>query len=142
MKASHITELRTAVNAVRALAGSPAATWTNPNVAPGVTISVADVRDLRTALGYALSALGIQTPTYTDPTIKGFTEDPLNATPIRAAHIRELRQYATRGIGGSGGGGTNLVIRWLVLGQMGTAPMTKLGSPPPPPPTPPVAVLR
>src|SRR5260370_3613384 len=123
MKASHITELRTAVNAVRALAGSPAATWTNPNVAPGVTISVADVRDLRTALGYALSALGIQTPTYTDPTIKGFTEDPLNATPIRAAHIRELRQYATRGIGGSGGGGTSFVIRWLVSDQLGTPRM-------------------
>ncbi len=123
MKAAHITELRTAVNAVRALAGLSAATWTNPNIAYGVAISVDDVRDLRTKLGEALSALGIQTPTYTDSTIKGFTEDPLNATPIRAAHIRELRLYATRGIGGSGGGGTSFAIRWLVSDQLGTPRM-------------------
>src|SRR5205823_5743250 len=107
-KVAHITELRTEVDAVRSLAGLPAATWTFTNL---VTIHVEDVRDLRLRLGEALTQLGIQLPTYTDQILKGFIEDPLNATPIKAAHIRELRLASTSGSGtaaGSGGGATNV----------------------------------
>jgi RHS repeat-associated protein len=122
-KAAHINELRAAVNAVRDLAGWPAIAVPNPAV--GNLISVNDVRDLRTKLGEALTTLGIQLPTYTDATLKGFLEDPSNATTIKAAHIRELRQAATHGLGGSGGGGGSSfqIIRWLVNDHLGTPRM-------------------
>src|SRR6185436_11546343 len=47
VKVAHITELRTAVNAVRSLAGLAAAQWTNQTLTATVTIiSADDVRDL------------------------------------------------------------------------------------------------
>ena len=121
IRAAHITELRTAVNAVRTLAGLLPASWTNQNLQVGVSmISVADVRDLRTNLDQALLELQISLPNYTDPTLKGFLEDPQNATPIRAVHIRELRLYVRSGVGGSGGGSSSLRINWLVVDHLGT----------------------
>ena len=122
-KAAHITELRTAVNAVRGLAGLPAVTVPNP--APQDEITVNDLRDLRAKLQDALQVLGITLPSYTDSALKGFSEDPLNATPIKAAHIRELRDAATYGQGGSSGGsgGTSFQIHWLVADQLGTPRM-------------------
>ncbi len=106
-KAAHITELRTAVNAVRSLAGLAAVT--TPNPAAGGVIGVNNVRDLRTKLGEALTALGITLPSYTDPNLKGYLEPPVgDGTPIKAAHIRELRQAATHGTRGSGGGAVQL----------------------------------
>src|SRR5207248_1808844 len=42
IKAAHITELRTAVNAVRSLAGLPNASWTN-NITVGAPIYAEDV---------------------------------------------------------------------------------------------------
>src|SRR5262249_4716138 len=105
------------------LEGFAATTWTHPNLGTGDVISVDDVRDLRTKLGEALTTLGIQPPSYTDSTLKGFSEDPLNATTIKAAHIRELRQAATHGTGGSGGVGTSFQIHWLVADQLGTPRM-------------------
>lgn len=123
-KAAHITELRTAVNAVRSLAGLPVATWTYPNIALGGIIHVEDVRELREKLDEALAALGIQNPTYTDPTLKIFSQDPLNATPIKGAHIRELRQRVTSGSGGAGGsGGPTAQLYWLIPDQLGTPRM-------------------
>lgn len=126
MKAVHITQLRTAVNAVRSLAGLSNATWTFPSITAGLLIHVEDVREVRTALGAALTALGIQSATYTDPNIKGFIEDPANATTIKAAHIRELRLATTTGIGGSGGpGGTTIFsIQWLLTDHLGTPRMS------------------
>ncbi len=57
MKAAHITELRSAVNAVRSLAGLSPASWTNPTLTPQVTqISADDIRDLRARLDEALTA--------------------------------------------------------------------------------------
>jgi RHS repeat-associated protein len=96
MKAAHITELRSAVNAVRSLAGMSAAGWTNPTLTPGVSvISADDVRDVRAKLDEALTALGIQTSGYTDQTLAGAP----NGTLIKGAHLRELRQRATSGSG-------------------------------------------
>ncbi len=97
VRAVHITELRSAVNAVRSLAGMAAATWTNPTVAPGSTINKDDMQNLRDRLNEALTTLGIQTSTYTDSTLAGAP----NGTPIRGAHIRELRERATIGTGSS-----------------------------------------
>ena len=92
-KAVHITELRSAVNAVRSLAGLSAATWTNSNIAAGVIINKADIQDLRDRLNEALTNLGIATSAYTDPTLAGAP----NGTIIKAVHITELRQRATTG---------------------------------------------
>lgn len=121
-KTGHITELRAAVNAVRSLALLPPATWTNSSLQTGVSIiSVDDVRDLRARLNDALLVLSIPSPTYEDPTLKGFNEDSQNATPIKAVHIRQLRDFVRSGVGGSGGSsGSSLQLRWLVSDQLGT----------------------
>jgi len=122
IKAVHITELRTAVNAVRTLAGLPNATWTW-NVAIAQLIHVEDVRDLRTELATALTALQIdQSAPYIDPTLVGSIADPVNATRIKADHIRQLRQRVTSGTGPSGGpaGGSIFSINWLIKDHLGT----------------------
>jgi chitodextrinase len=83
VKAAHITELRTAVNAVRAAAGLAAATWTNSSLS-GAWIKAVDVMELRTNLGDAITILGLTAPNYTDSTLAGQT--------IKKAHIEQLRE--------------------------------------------------
>ncbi|HBB88169.1 MAG TPA: hypothetical protein DC047_11180 [Blastocatellia bacterium] len=121
VKAAHITELRTAVNAVRSLAGQAAAQWTNQTITATVTvISADDVRDLRTKLDEALTALGIQTSNYDDQTLSGAP----NGTLIKKVHITQLRQRATSGTGGSGGSSSSaFTVQWLVADQLGTPRM-------------------
>lgn len=81
-KLVHVTELRTAVNAVRALAGLPAATWTTIQV--GDPIKAAPITELRAALDAARSTLLLSTLSYTDPSLSA-------GTRIKAAHVQELR---------------------------------------------------
>ena len=85
VKTAHLTELLTAVNAVRALAGFGSIAFTTP--APGLNVIVlgAHINDLRNGLNPARSALGLAAQSYTDPTIAAQT------TLIKAAHITELR---------------------------------------------------
>jgi hypothetical protein len=83
VKAAHVTELRTAVNAVRTAAGLAAATWTNSSLG-GAWIKAVDVSELRSNLGDAINALGLTAPNYTDTTLAGAT--------IKKAHIDQLRQ--------------------------------------------------
>lgn len=83
IKAAHITELRTAVNAVRAAAGLGAASWTN-SVASGAWIDADDVLELRTSLGPAINALYLVPPNYIDSVLTGAT--------IKKSHIEQLRQ--------------------------------------------------
>ena len=120
-KLEHITELRTAVNAVRSLAGLSAASWAHPTLTRYVSvISKDDVQELRTKLDEALTALGIQTSVYDDGTLAGAP----NGTLIKGIHIRQLRQRATSGLGGSGGGGgTGFSLQWLVADHLGTPRM-------------------
>jgi hypothetical protein len=82
----HITQLRTAVNAVRALAGLPAAAFTDPTLG-GVRMKVEHVTELRAALSEARAALGLAPISFTDPTLT-------TSTPVKAAHIMELRNGA------------------------------------------------
>lgn len=82
IKAIHLTELQTAVNAVRTRAGLTATTFTA--VAAGGRINAAHITALRTALTPALTALG-RTATFTDASLTGVR--------IKAAHIQELREY-------------------------------------------------
>lgn len=81
-KLVHIAELRTAVNAVRALAGLSAATWTTIQV--GDAIQAAPITELRTALDAARSTLLLSTLSYTDPSLSA-------SNKIKGPHVQELR---------------------------------------------------
>jgi ELWxxDGT repeat protein len=82
IKAVHFTEILTAVNGVRVLAGLPAASFaTTP--APGAPVSSAPIVKLRSALTEALPLLGRQAA-FTDP-------DLAAGMLIRAVHVQELR---------------------------------------------------
>lgn len=86
VKTAHITELRTAIGAVRTLAGLGTFSYTDPTLTAGVTpIKVAHLTELRTALDAALTALGLPVSSYTDPTPIAQT------TGIKTVHIEELR---------------------------------------------------
>lgn len=85
VKAAHITELRTDVNAMRAFGGLSAATFTDPTLTTSTPIRAAHITELRTALNGARTALGMATITFTDGSLTQF------ATTIRADHVRELR---------------------------------------------------
>jgi RHS repeat-associated protein len=112
VKAIHITQLRTAINAVRAHYNLGAYQWQKPTASGGainnsVLISWEPIDEMRTALD---QALGPPSPPYTG----GLA---LNQ-PILAIHIQELRDrvLAVWNSGGSGGPDT----RWLVSDQLGT----------------------
>lgn len=87
IKAEHLRQLRQAVNAVRALAGLPDASWTHPDPASDPAqrrnIFIADVLELRSNLDAALSILGLQRPYETDPTLSGGL--------VKAPHFQEIR---------------------------------------------------
>ena len=86
VKAVHITQLRTAVNAVHVLAGLGAAAFTDPTITVGVTpIRRVHIVDLRSALDTARGTIGLSSLIYTDPTITAGT------TVIKAAHVTQLR---------------------------------------------------
>lgn len=83
VKAQHVTELRQAVDAVRACANLSAATWTDTSL-PGVTIKAVHIQELRTNLDQALTALGLPVNSYTDPSLSGVV--------IKKVHLDEIRQ--------------------------------------------------
>ena len=98
VRAQHIYDLRDAVDAVRAIAGLPAATWDN-SVLEGQLIRAGDIQELRNELGPALSALMISVAPYEDPTLStGST-----GTLIKKVHIEQLRERSTRGQSTSSG---------------------------------------
>jgi RHS repeat-associated protein len=112
IKLEHLTELRTAVNDLRAHAGlSPYSFTVDPNPERYVTSIKADhIRQLRTALEQARSQLGLST-SYAHPTL---TE---NSSWIYATDFQELRdQILTAWNSGTGG----VEINWLVADQLGT----------------------
>jgi hypothetical protein len=84
IKAEHMTQLRQAVNAVRAAAGLPAANWTNPNLS-GAIIKVEHIMELRTKLDEALNKIGLPFTPYTDPTLTR------NDTLFKHIHWQQLR---------------------------------------------------
>lgn len=82
VKAVHLSEIRAAVNAVRALAALSAATFTDTATA-GTTIKAVHITQIRSALDLARSALGFSTGGYTDGSLSGVA--------IKAIHFQELR---------------------------------------------------
>ncbi|MFZ2493956.1 MAG: fibronectin type III domain-containing protein [Thermoanaerobaculia bacterium] len=85
IKAVHFTELRTAVNAVRALAGQAAGSYTEPSLGAGTTMKAAHVSEPRSLLDAARAALSLSTLSYTDATLSAAT------TAAKAAHVTEIR---------------------------------------------------
>jgi hypothetical protein len=83
IKAQHLTELRQAVNAVRAAANLSAATWTDATLT-NVPIKAIHIQELRTNLDQALTAFSLPAGSYTDPSLAGIL--------IKQVHIDELRQ--------------------------------------------------
>ncbi|HYI12129.1 MAG TPA: hypothetical protein VEK57_23955 [Thermoanaerobaculia bacterium] len=85
VKAVHLTQLRQAVNAMRATAGLGAFSFTDPALSSSIRVKAVHVTELRTALNPARAALGLSALTYTDPTVTAGT------TRVKAAHVQELR---------------------------------------------------
>jgi hypothetical protein len=84
-KAVHVAELRTAVNAVRTLAGLSTFPFADSVlVARSTTIKRIHIVDLRTALDAARAILTLPPLSYTDQTLVQFNT-------VKAAHIAELR---------------------------------------------------
>jgi hypothetical protein len=85
VKSAHITQLRTAVNAVRALASLSAGTFTDPTLTVGVTpVKAAHINDLRTAINGARSALALSAISFGE-TVTAST------TSVKTPHVIELR---------------------------------------------------
>jgi hypothetical protein len=84
-KAVHVTELRSAINLVRAVAGLPAGTYTDPTLNPGMPVKAVHQLELRTALNEARSELGMSSLIFTDATLT------TSVTKMRAVHVNELR---------------------------------------------------
>lgn len=83
VKGVHVTELRQAVNAVRAAANLSAATWTDSSLT-NVLIKAVHITELRTNLDQALTALSLPTSSYTDSSLAGVL--------VKKIHIDEIRQ--------------------------------------------------
>ena len=89
--ARHLTELRRAVNAVRALVPNmAAATWTHPDPVSSPPeqrrlIYLEDVQNLRDRLGEAFSNLGLSPPAYVDETLTRYV------TGVKKEHVQQLR---------------------------------------------------
>lgn len=79
IKAIHITELRDAINALRALLGLPAYSWAE-SVSAGVSVKKDHILEMRTALDQALGAPA-----------GGYSAGLAVGQPILAVHIQELR---------------------------------------------------
>jgi YD repeat-containing protein len=85
-KGQHITELREAVNALRAVAGFGPAPWSDPTLSPRSTIiTAAHIQELRTYLEQAAARLGYAAASYTDANLG-------SKSVISLVHIEELRQ--------------------------------------------------
>jgi len=115
IKLENLTELRTAVNSLRAHAGLSAYSFTvDPSPERGVTTVKADhIRQLRTALEQARSQLGLSMGGYEHATL---TE---NVSSIYAKDFQELRDQ----IASAWNSGSDVDIRWLVGDQLGTPRM-------------------
>lgn len=82
VKAVHLAELRTSINAVRALAGLAGAVVTDAAIA-GTRIKAVHVTELRTAVDEARGLLALTTG--------GFTDAALGGVMVKAIHFDELR---------------------------------------------------
>jgi len=86
IKAVHLTELRTRIDATRIRYGLAAYGWTSATLTAGTSvITAAHVTELRTAVGAVYDLAGRARPTYTDATLTA------GVTAVKAAHLTEVR---------------------------------------------------
>ena len=83
IRATHVTELRNAVNAFRTAAGLGTTSFTDA-VLTNVAAKTTHVDELRSSLNAARGAIGLTAMAFTDPTLT-------SSTLIKAAHLQELR---------------------------------------------------
>jgi hypothetical protein len=85
IRAVHLTELRTRIDAARARYGLAGYAWTDLPLAAGVTtIRAVHIAELRTGLAQAYTAAGLSPLPYTDPTLPA-------GSMMKAVHISEIR---------------------------------------------------
>jgi hypothetical protein len=85
IKAVHITELRTRINAIRAAHGLAAFSFTDPTLNNTILVKAIHIAELRTALSQAYTAAALPPPTFSDPILVN------GVTPVKAVHLNELR---------------------------------------------------
>jgi hypothetical protein len=83
IRAAHLSELRTGVNAFRSSVGLSARTWTGP-ATPGILIRAIQLQELRSALVEALNVLALPVPAFSTPGLAA-------GSVVRAADFTELR---------------------------------------------------
>ncbi len=84
-KRQHITELRTAVDAMRAASGLAPGLYTDPSLSAGTVVKRIHLVELRAALDQARATLGLSAGVWTDPAITQ------GLTAVKAAHIVAVR---------------------------------------------------
>jgi len=85
VKAVHITQLRTAVNAMQQAAPQVPSAFSDPALAAGSVIRNYHVSELRTYLDGARAVIGLSPLGYVDPTINA------QSTTMKAVHVTQLR---------------------------------------------------
>ena len=86
IRAIHVTELRSAIDTLRARQGLAAFGWTDSAIAANATVvKRTHLAEMRLAIAAVYAARGLAAPAWTDATITP------NATIILAVHIAELR---------------------------------------------------
>ena len=86
VRAVHLLELRSRIDALRLRAGLPAFGWTDAQVVPGATPArAAHLLELRSALGEAYAAAGRPAPGYSDAVVTA------GLTAMRTVQLQELR---------------------------------------------------
>lgn len=86
IKSVHLTQLRSAVNLVRALVGQGPLGFTDPVLSPSIGVRSLHLGELRNELNNLRSNLGVTALAYTDPAITS------TVTRVKAVHITELRE--------------------------------------------------
>jgi hypothetical protein len=84
MKAVHLSELRSRIDALRKTRGLAGMSWLP--MASGSVVSATHLMQLRSALDAVYTAAGLQQPSYTDAPLT-------TGTSIKATHITQLRTF-------------------------------------------------
>jgi hypothetical protein len=83
VQATHLVQLRQAVNAVRAAAGLGVASFTDPTLNTSVRVKAIHFEELRTTVAAARTTLELPAVAFTDPSLAGAT--------VKAVHLQQLR---------------------------------------------------
>jgi hypothetical protein len=86
IKASHVAELRQAVDALRVTAALSGYAWTDNPITSGMLIRAQHLQELRAALNGARTSLDVPALGFTDASIV------VGVTPVKAIHWLELRE--------------------------------------------------